>query len=57
MTGTLATLLAVICLSLTGLFGVLFLWNPTKGMAMASHRLEQLPLPPAHLHSGPSTFH
>ena len=39
-----AIFLAVICLSLTALFGVLFLWNPTKGMVMASHRLEQLPL-------------
>lgn len=44
MTATLATLLAVVCLSLTGLFGILFLLNPARGMAMASHRLEQLPL-------------
>ena len=44
MTGTVATLLAILCLSLTGLFGILFLMNPTRGLALASHRLEQLPL-------------
>ena len=44
MTGTVATLLAILCLSLTGLIGILFLLNPTRGLALASHRLEQLPL-------------
>ena len=44
MIGTLAIGLATLCLSLTGLFGVIFLLNPTKGLALASHRIEQLPL-------------
>ena len=44
MTGTLANALAILCLTLTGGFGILFLMNPTRGLALASHRLEQLPL-------------
>ena len=37
-------MLATICLSLTGMFGILFALNPTRGLALASHRPEQLPL-------------
>ena len=44
MIGTLATLLSVLCLSLTGLFGLLFALNPARGLALASHRIKQLPL-------------
>ena len=44
MIATAATLLAILCLTLTVGFGVLFLLNPARGMALASHRLEQLPL-------------
>ena len=44
MTGILANSLAVVCLTLTVGFGILFLLNPAKGLALASHRLEQLPL-------------
>ena len=44
MTGTLATLLAILCLTLTGGIGILFLLNPARGLTLASHRLEQLPL-------------
>ena len=44
MIGPVATGLAVICLTLTGGFGILFALNPAKGLALASHRLEQLPL-------------
>jgi hypothetical protein len=41
---TLATAVAALCLVLTGLFGMLFLLNPARGLALASHRIEQLPL-------------
>jgi hypothetical protein len=41
---TLATAVAALCLVLTGLFGILFLLNPARGLALASHRIEQLPL-------------
>ncbi len=44
MTGNAAVLLSVVCLLLTGGFGVLFALNPARGMAAASHRIEQLPL-------------
>lgn len=44
MTGTVATLLAILCLTLTGGFGILFMLNPARGLALASHRIEQLPL-------------
>lgn len=36
--------LAVLCLTLTGGFGVLFALNPKRGMELATHRLEKLPL-------------
>ena len=41
---TAALALAVLCMVLTGGFGVLFAINPAKGLAAASHRIEQLPL-------------
>lgn len=44
MTATLAIALAMLCLILTGGFGVLFALNPAKGMRAASHWPDQLPL-------------
>lgn len=44
MTQNLALALAILCMALTGGFGVLFALNPAKGMAAASHWPEQLPL-------------
>jgi hypothetical protein len=44
VTETAALSLAILCMALTGGFGVLFALNPAKGMAAASHWPEQLPL-------------
>lgn len=44
MTATLATTLTILCMTLTGGFGVLFALNPARGMAAASHHAPQLPL-------------
>jgi hypothetical protein len=44
VTANLAMGLSAFCLLLTGGYGILFLVNPAKGMAAASHRIEQLPL-------------
>jgi hypothetical protein len=39
-----ATVLTVVCMTLTGGLGVLFALNPVRGMAAASHHAPQLPL-------------
>jgi hypothetical protein len=44
MTATLATLVSVLCMTLTGGLGLLFALNPARGMAAASHHAPQLPL-------------
>ena len=43
VTGTAAIMLATLCMLLTGGLGVIFALNAERGLAMASHRAEQLP--------------
>jgi hypothetical protein len=44
MIATLALSLAALCMILTAFFGVMFALNPERGMALASHWPEKLPL-------------